>query len=178
MEVNIGGAFSSIVTEINSAEVSKVDDCDIYGICPSEKSKSNLAPRLRMAALYTIAQTLGYLVIGTGNFSESMIGWTTKFGDSASDFNPIKYLTKTEVCEIGSILAEEYGLDKKYITKAPSDGLTNKTDEDNFGFTYDELDDYLLTGKSGSNVHKIQELINWAKHKRNMPLGPGDKFFF
>jgi NAD+ synthase len=136
----------------------------------SDKAKTNIAPRIRMTILYAIAQSLGYLVIGTGNKSEAMIGWTTKFGDSACDFNPIGHLTCREVIEIGKELAIEFGLDESFIVKKPADGLTSKTDEDNFGFTYDELDDYLMYGIEGPNVDKIKNMITWAAHKRRMPL--------
>jgi NAD+ synthase len=135
----------------------------------SDKAKTNIAPRIRMTVLYGIAQSLGYLVIGTGNKSEAMIGWTTKFGDSACDFNPIGHLTCREVIEIGKELAEEFGLDIGYIVKKPADGLTSKTDEDNFGFTYAELDDYLMYGIEGPNINKIKNMITWAEHKRRMP---------
>lgn len=135
----------------------------------SEKAKTNVAPRLRMTVLYGIAQSLGYLVIGTGNKSEAMIGWTTKFGDSACDFNPIGHLTCREVVEVGIELAEELGLDVDYIVKKPADGLTGKTDEDNLGFTYEELDDYLMYNKEGPNIDKIKNMITWAEHKRKMP---------
>jgi NAD+ synthase len=135
----------------------------------SDKAKTNIAPRIRMTILYSIAQSYGYLVIGTGNKSEAMIGWTTKFGDSACDFNPIGNLTCREVIEIGKELAAELGLDESFIVKKPADGLTSKTDEDNFGFTYDELDDYLLYNIEGPNITKIKNMIAWAEHKRKMP---------
>jgi NAD+ synthase len=135
----------------------------------SEQAKINVAPRLRMTVLYGIAQTMGYLVIGTGNKSEAMIGWTTKFGDSACDFNPIGHLTCREVIEIGKELAEEFGLAENYIVKKPADGLTGKTDEDNLGFTYEELDNYLLYNITGPNIDKIKNMIIWAEHKRKMP---------
>ena len=135
----------------------------------SDKAKTNIAPRIRMTVLYSIAQSYGYLVIGTGNKSEAMIGWTTKFGDSACDFNPIGHLTCSEVIEIGKELAEEFGLDIGYIAKKPADGLTSKTDEENFGFTYEELDNYLLYNIEGPNIDKIKNMIKWAEHKRRMP---------
>lgn len=135
----------------------------------SEKAKTNIAPRIRMTILYSIAQSLGYLVIGTSNKSEAMIGWTTKFGDSACDFNPIGHLTCSEVIEIGVELANEFDLDTSFIIKKPADGLTDKADEDNFGFTYKELDDYLLYNKTGPNIDKIKNMIVWAEHKRKMP---------
>lgn len=109
------------------------------------------------------------MVIGTGNKSEAMIGWTTKFGDSACDFNPIGHLTCIEVIEIGKELAAEFGLDEGFIVKKPADGLTSKTDEDNFGFTYDELDNYLLYNIEGPNITKIKNMIACAEHKRKMP---------
>ena len=136
----------------------------------TDKAKTNIAPRIRMTALYAIAQSLGFLVIGTGNKSEAMLGWTTKFGDSACDFNPIGHLTCREVISIGLELADEFGLDRSYIVKKPADGLTNKTDEDNFGFTYDELDNYLIYGIEGPNIEKIKNMITWAAHKRQMPF--------
>lgn len=153
--VNIKNTFEQLIEDI----------C----IDVSKKAKTNIAPRIRMTALYGIAQSLGYLVIGTGNKSEAMIGWTTKFGDSACDFNPIGHLTCREVIEIGMELAEEFGLDTSYIIKKPADGLTEKTDEDNLGFTYKELDDYLMYNKEGPNVDKIRNMIALAEHKRKMP---------
>mgnify|MGYP002518983175 CR=1 FL=1 len=75
-----------------------------------------------------------------------------------------------EVIEIGKELAIEFGLDESFIVKKPADGLTSKTDEDNFGFTYDELDDYLMYGIEGPNINKIKNMIAWAAHKRRMPL--------
>lgn len=151
--VNIKDAFDSIVSLTN----------------PTEKSKTNIAPRLRMTVLYSIAQTLGYQVIGTGNYSESYIGWTTKFGDSACDFNPIGNLTCTEVIELGKKLAKEFGLDEKYIVKSPSDGLTGTTDENNFGFTYKELDEYIRQRKVGPNYKKIVDMNSASHHKRILP---------
>jgi NAD+ synthase len=155
MTVNIKNTFDQLIESTN--------------VNITEKAKTNIAPRIRMTVLYSIAQSLGYLVIGTGNKSEAMIGWTTKFGDSACDFNPIGHLTCREVIEIGKELAEEFGLDIEYIVKKPADGLTSKTDEDNFGFTYAELDDYLMYGIEGTNIDKIKNMITWAEHKRKMP---------
>lgn len=137
----------------------------------SDKSKTNIPPRLRMTTLYAIAQTLGYRVIGTGNASERTIGWTTKWGDSAYDFNPIACLTCTEVVKLGVELAKEFGLDETLVNKKPSDGLTGKSDEDNFGFTYKQLDDWILLGTSGNNEidDKIQLLRERGMHKQSMP---------
>lgn len=136
---------------------------------PSEKSKTNIPPRIRMTILYAIAQTMGYLVIGTGNLSESFIGWTTKYGDSACDFNPIGNCTCTEVIEIGKELAEVYNLPLKFIEKTPADGLTGKSDEENFGFTYKEVDEYIRQRKVGPNIDKIVDMNTKSHHKRHMP---------
>lgn len=137
----------------------------------SDKSKTNIPPRLRMTTLYAIAQTLGYRVIGTGNASERTVGWTTKWGDGAYDFNPIACLTCTEVVKLGIELAKEFGLDEALINKKPADGLTGKSDEDNFGFTYKQLDDWILLGTSGNNEidDKIQLLRERGMHKQSMP---------
>jgi NAD+ synthase len=88
----------------------------------SLEGKINMKPRLRMITLYSIAKTLNYLVIGTGNASEGFVGYTTKWGDSASDFNPIANYTVPEVLQIGKYL----GVPDKIINKAPNDGLRNR----------------------------------------------------
>lgn len=139
------------------------------------KALSNVAPRLRMTRLYLIAQSLGYWVIGTGNLSERYIGWCTKFGDMGCDFNPIAHLTCREVIQIGMILADKYQLPRKYISKTPEDGLTGRTDEENFGFTYEQLDDYITCGTSGeANVdNKIEAMHKAAMHKLVMPATIG-----
>ena len=147
---------------------------ELYGDY-SSKALSNVAPRLRMTRLYLVAQSLGYWVIGTGNLSEHYIGWCTKFGDMGCDFNPIAHLTCREVIQIGMILADKYQLPRKYISKTPEDGLTGKTDEENFGFTYDQLDDYITCGTSGdANVdNKIEAMHKAAIHKLVMPATIG-----
>lgn len=135
------------------------------------QAKSNVAPRLRMTMLYLYAQNLGYRVIGTGNRSERYIGWCTKHGDMACDFNPIAHLTCTEVIELGHLLADMFDLPHDYIERPPADGITGKTDEENFGFTYKQLDAYLLEGNSGDPVidTKIEKMHEAAKHKLTMP---------
>ena len=165
--VNIGPTFNQLVHTCEETGEFKI----------TEKSKTNIAPRLRMTVLYGLAQSLGYLVIGTGNLTEYLLGWTTKFGDSASDFNPIGHLTCSEVIELGLELAEEFNLPKQYIIKKPSDGLTGRTDEDNFGFTYKEADDYILCGIEGEHVDKIKQMINWSVHKRRLPPTPASGEF-
>ena len=138
----------------------------------SDKAKTNIPPRLRMTTLYAIAQTLGYRVIGTGNASERYIGWFTKYGDGGCDLNPIAHLTCTEVIELGKELCKEFNLPIDLIVKKPADGLTGKSDEENFGFTYKQLDDYIrLVDGSGSEEvdEKIENLHKYSEHKLKMP---------
>lgn len=130
---------------------------------------SNIRPRVRMTALYAIAQSKGYLVGGTGNLSERTVGYSTKWGDAANDFNPIGNLTKTEV----RIMAKYLGVPECIINKAPSAGLwAGQTDEDEMGVKYSQIDDYIVTnGKNISkevyNIIKNKEMKN--KHKTFMP---------
>lgn len=169
--VNIGKVYDSLL-EVVEDEGSGSDYCNGKVFNISRKSLTNIPPRIRMTILYAIAQTLGYRVIGTGNASEAYIGWTTKWGDSAYDFNPIAHLTCTEVMALGDLLADEFGLNKKYVTKTPSDGLCGKTDEDSFGFTYATLDGYISGGMSNTDYEtalKIEQMHQASEHKRNMP---------
>ena len=128
----------------------------------TEVSLVNIAPRLRMTYLYSIAGSKGCLVVNTSNLSEIMIGYSTKWGDGVGDFAPIADLTKTEVCELGIALE----LPQKYVLKKPDDGLSGKTDEEKLGFTYDELDSYIRNGVKGENFEKISRLFKINTHKR------------
>ena len=105
----------------------------------SSKACTNIPPRIRTTVLYAIAQSLRYLVAGTGNKSERFVGWFTKWGDGACDINPIAHLTCSQVIELGDYLELPYDL----VHKTPADGLTGKPDEDNLGFTYKELDSFI-----------------------------------
>lgn len=128
----------------------------------SEVSTINIAPRLRMNILYSVAGTLGYLVANTSNLSETMIGYSTKWGDGVGDFAPLQDLTKTEVCELGLSL----GLPENFVNKVPDDGLSGKTDEEKLGFSYAELDDFIRNGNKGTNFDKIQRMHTTSNHKR------------
>lgn len=124
----------------------------------------NIRPRLRMTTLYTLAQQYGYLVAGTGNACEGFIGYTTKWGDNACDFNPIAEFTVSEVLEIGRIL----GVPSAIIDKAPNDGLGLGTDEEKLGVTYHEIEEYISTGKTAnkSSMKKIEKMHKQSEHKR------------
>ena len=127
----------------------------------SEQSKVNLPPRIRMSTLYAVSQSLNGRVVNTCNLSEDWVGYSTRYGDAAGDFSPMCNLTVTEVKEIGHLL----GLPYELVEKVPIDGLCGKTDEENLGFTYAELDVYIRTGKIDDPEKK--ELID-RKHKANL----------
>lgn len=135
-------------------------------------STINTPPRIRMTLLYAIAGSLNYLVANTSNLSETMIGYTTKWGDNVGDFSPIGKYTKTEVCKIGI----ELGLSPKYVMKTPDDGLSGKSDEEKIGFSYDELDRYIRFGVKNENFAKIEKMHKNSKHKRN-PIKKCDNNF-
>ena len=129
----------------------------------TEKAITNLLARIRMCNAYAIAQSRGFRVCGTGNLSEHYIGWFTKWGDGACDFNPIAHLTCTEVIELGHYM----GLPTELVDKTPSDGLTGKSDEENFGFTYKELDEFLRhpIQTSAEKAEKFIQMRNNSQHK-------------
>lgn len=128
----------------------------------SKVTTLNIAPRLRMNLLYSVAGTLGYLVANTSNLSERMIGYSTKWGDAVGDFAPILSLTKTEVQELGI----ELGLPENLVYKNPADGLTGCLDEEVLAFSYFELDEFIRSGKKSENFDKILKMYNSSKHKR------------
>lgn len=108
----------------------------------SAQSVQNLPPRIRMSTLYAVSQSSNGRVVNTCNLSEDWVGYSTRYGDAAGDFSPLCNLTVTEVKEIGYLL----GLPETLVEKTPIDGLCGKTDEENLGFTYAELDVYIRTG--------------------------------
>lgn len=127
----------------------------------SKQALINVAPRLRMTILYAIGQTKGYRVAGTGNKSEAYIGYCTKWGDCACDFNPIANYTTEEVIAIGNYL----GIETSLVHKTPSDGLCGKSDEDNLGFTYNNVNQFIQKGSSG-NCDIDNKIIK--KHENSM----------
>jgi len=130
-------------------------------------ARANLKPRLRMMTLYYFAQEMGYLVCGTSNKSELEVGYFTKYGDSGVDLLPIADFVKSEVRD----LARALGVPSEVILKAPSAGLwENQTDEKEMGFSYDILDNYILTGEGPEDiVEKIQRMNRNSAHKRVYP---------
>ena len=132
----------------------------------------NIAPRLRMTTLYAIAASEGRLVAGTGNRSEAYVGYFTKWGDGAQDFNPISDLTATEVFEFLRYLQAPACI----IDKAPSAGLFDgQTDEDEMGFKYAELDELLLTGSTNERAMAIIERMHRGSEHKRRPIRTYDK---
>lgn len=131
------------------------------GIYATEQAEINLLPRIRMTTLYFVSQSIGGRVVCTDNLSESYIGYSTRWGDNIGDFAPLANYTASEVVAIGEALGLPYDL----THKTPSDGLCGLTDEDRFGFTYEQLDTLIRTGKCDSE--EVAELIR-AKFKANL----------
>ena len=127
----------------------------------SAQTTINIPPRIRMATLYAVAQSHNGRVANTCNLSEDWVGYSTRYGDAAGDFSPCSHLTVQEVKAVGRAL----GLPEALIEKAPADGLSGKTDEDNLGFTYAALDRYIRTGAI-DDVH-TKELID-RRHRLNL----------
>jgi NAD+ synthase len=139
----------------------------------SSMASANLKPRLRMATLYTLAQTHGYLVAGTGNKSELAVGYFTKYGDGGVDVEPLGDLYKWQVRQ----LAGGLGIPQSIIDRPPSAGLwAGQTDEGEMGISYDKLDAVLAaieTGQTGTVdpalLVKVQRMIGASEHKRTPP---------
>lgn len=147
----------------------------LLGILPpsNQLALANLKPRLRMITLYYFANKLNYLVAGTGNKSEIMVGYFTKHGDGGADILPLGGLLKTKVRE----LAGELGIPKEIIEKTPSAGLwAGQTDEGEIDISYDELDKAILVLESDKRdevdsriLTKVEGLIRKSSHKRSTP---------
>lgn len=138
-------------------------DTDNRYILDNECAKINIAPRIRMMYAYAIANLVHGAVVGTGNASERYVGYFTKWGDGACDFNPIKDILKTDLIQMGL----ELGIPEHLIKKTPADGLTDKTDEEKYGFSYQVLDDYIRTGicEDYKVKEKIDRMHRNSRHK-------------
>ncbi len=127
----------------------------------SNQSRVNLPPRIRMATVYAVAQSFNGRVVNTCNLSEDWVGYSTRYGDAAGDFSPLSRFTVQEVKAIGRVL----GLPDVLVDKVPIDGLCGKTDEENLGFTYAELDRYIRDGVINDEQKKAK--ID-DKHVKNL----------
>jgi len=151
--VDIGGAYSRLVDVTGRALPNGM----------SRQAIVNLPPRLRMAVLYAAAQSLpnGGRVANTCNRSEDFVGYSTKFGDSVGDFSPLSNLMVHEVRQIGY----ELPIPADLVDKVPDDGLSGKTDEDNLGVTYQQIDEYIINGSCGN---PYADRIISELHQRNL----------
>jgi NAD+ synthase len=147
--VNIKAAFDGVLSAIPEE------------LAITEQARNNLPPRLRMSTLYAVSQCCNGRVANTCNLSEDWVGYSTRYGDSVGDFSPLSRLTVQEVKAIGHLL----NLPASLVEKLPIDGLCGKSDEDNLGFTYAELDRYIRTGEIDDPDKKA--LID-RKHKANL----------
>ncbi len=155
MEVNIGEIVDSIAKQLEAEQGSV--------------RKGNMMARARMIVMFDLAKKVGALVCGTENKSEHHLGYFTRFGDSASDVEPIAGLYKTQVWE----MAKELGLPEIFYTKAPSAGLwEGQTDENEMGFSYAEADKVLMGQIEGidmSVVEKVQKMVKANRFKLEVP---------
>lgn len=164
----------------NSMNISikRIDFTEIAQIFQNKlavKSKltiANIMPRIRMTALYALAQENNYLVCGTDNMVETYTGYFTKYGDGGVDFLPLSQLLKSEVKYLSKLL----GVPQDIIDKNPSADLwENQTDEEELKVSYHTLDLYLSNEKHDikqKNIDRIEYLHKISAHKRNMPVKP------
>ncbi len=173
-------ALGQLVADTFSIPTVTVDLCATYdaltaALPPSNHplAAANVKPRLRMIALYYLAQSHNYLVLGSGNRTEIKVGYYTKYGDGGVDLLPLGDLDKTQVWE----LARELGVPREVVERAPSAGLwPGQTDEGEMGITYRELDRVLAAIAAGdtssvqpATLEKVRGMMTASEHKRAMP---------
>lgn len=158
-DINIEKPVKALAEAIGNAMECDPNAKDIYA--------TNTPARVRMTVLYGVCALVGGRVVNTCNASEDYVGYSTKFGDSAGDFSPISSLLKSEVKAVGY----ELGLPKKFIEKIPEDGMSGKSDEEKLGFTYPELDHYILTGEIENLEHKAKiDRLHKANLHKVLPM--------
>ncbi|HHX50472.1 MAG TPA: NAD(+) synthase, partial [Clostridia bacterium] len=162
--IDLGPIYDLLVEVITRAMPGQED--------ANDGALSNLKPRLRMATLYYVAACNNYLVLGTGNRSEIVTGYFTKYGDGGVDLEPLGHLLKTQVKELAYYLH----VPEDIILKPPSAGLVaGQTDEQDLGLSYTELDHYLKTGQANKKTkERIEGLRKKSEHKRHLPPTPVD----
>ncbi|BDU67620.1 MAG: NAD(+) synthetase [Candidatus Tyloplasma litorale] len=178
--IDLTDSFENLVKNIfeiedKYASLETYEEYEKTGNAPIDKSyldldnlnqiKGNIKARLRMIAIYAHAQKLNYLVLETSNLSEMIIGYYTKWGDGVGDIAPISDLYKSEVKK----MAKELNIPEMIINSSPSADLwEGQTDEEELGFTYDELEKYNKNEKiNKKSVEKIEEIINKNNHKKD-----------
>lgn len=152
--VNIEKSYKALMEQIEESSLS-ID------------AKINIPPRLRMTTSYAVSASMDYRVCGTENKSEGFVGYTTKWGDNAFDFNPIGDLATEDVIAVGDYLGLPYDL----VHKTPSDGLSGKSDEEKLGFSYKEINKYIENGTCGNKEidREIELKHEYNKHKSILP---------
>lgn len=133
----------------------------------------NLPARIRMSTLYAVSQSNNGRVANTCNLSEDYIGYSTRYGDGVGDFSPLAKFTKSEVL----LLASKLGLPKELIEKVPTDGLSGKTDEENFGFTYEQLDSHIRSHHLYDSSEVYKKIVE-LHEKNKFKLEPMDFYEF
>lgn len=134
----------------------------------SRESNINVGPRLRMTTLRYIAQATGARLVGTGNLSESTVGYCTKDGDTSCDFALLLKLTSLEVVAVGLTMPE---IPRHLVVKTPTDGLSGMSDEEKMGVSYQAIHDFIRKGSSGDEAADavIRRMNRASAHKRSMP---------
>jgi NAD+ synthase len=178
VRVDLGPAFDTLTAGLRAA-VAQLPTHQPPPIAPGETDPrarvplANVKSRMRMLSLYYVANSLNYLVAGTGNRCEVTIGYFTKHGDGGVDVLPIGNLLKSEV----RALAHDLGIPDTVVDKPPSAGLwAGQTDEAEMGFTYSELERYLSEGPEGVSpalALRIERMVRHSEHKRVTPPVPG-----
>ena len=164
---------SNLIDSYNSI-IQKLEE---GGETVNQSTKANIKARLRMTMLFALANQYNYLMAGTSNLSELMVGYFTKFGDGGVDIEPIGNYYKTEIYKMAELMPE---IPDSIKTKAPSADLSpGQTDEKNIGMPYSEIDKILkgldpndsqnLEGINRDNIKKIKDMIKKAEHKNNLP---------
>lgn len=171
--------FARLAAQALGIELVTVDLCDVYDTFlqslpeGNRLARANLKPRLRMSAVYYLAQANNYLVAGTGNKPEILVGYFTKFGDGGVDLEPLGELYKHEVRGLASVL----GVPQPIIDRPPSPGLwPGQTDEGEMGITYAEIDAILAAWDAGTTsdlpadrIAKVEGMVARSAHKRAVP---------
>jgi NAD+ synthase len=157
--------------ETRTVDLTPVREAEIAALAGvaelTDMAKANIAPRLRMVTLYGVAAAEGRLVAGTGNASEAYMGYFTKWGDGAHDFNPIADLTVTEIYAFLRYL----NAPKAILEKAPSAGLfEGQTDESEMGVTYAAIDRYLTTGEASEADRAVIEKFHARSEHKRRPI--------
>jgi NAD+ synthase len=171
----------------NSIEINSIVDAffDAYPVGQDDQmAAGNVRVRSRAVLNYFVANTENYIVLGTGNRSEAMTGYFTKYGDQAVDCNPIGNLYKRQVRQ----LSDHIGVPDDIVEKAASAEMwEGQTDEEEMGITYNLLDSVLVLhidgplskhataetlGIDASPIERVEELVRQSEHKRHMPPAP------